>query len=207
MKLLPFIVGSGTAILLLTAAKSRRQPAKKYVPLAELRDVLDSAKLGPGLSTNLLLALAWGESRLNLNDITGKHRGLWSLPPSALADYNRRSGETLTLRDLHQLLPSIRVARDHFATIVRSLRQAGLDLADPDWPGYVIAGHNAGYSSKRGLAGVAKRAMADGESVTFKRIPELAARYDGIEHLWNPEKVEYWSRVLSRFEGYTDEPE
>ena len=192
-----------------TAATTTPPPtaAKATAPSGALSRRFDPvfAAFGHGLPVPYLRALAYRESSLDPNAVTGDARGLLQVVGAVRDFYNRRHGTDIRPAALYDPTTNVRIASDAIATMIDVWAKRYPDVPNlrPDWtnPAFVALvtlGWVAGWSDEAGLGRVVRHLRERGvHDITIDRVHQTAPNIPGTtRHLANPRKVAWATSVV-----------
>lgn len=152
-----------------------------------------------------LRALAWMESGMNPANKTGKHWGLFQVPPEVVADYNKAhppEQNAFTHEDMLRPEPNCAVFAWDIARIMRAMRGCGIatNWRSKDYAKIVTMGWNAGWSNAAGVCKVARWLAANKKPITHANLYKFAKVAGGAWSLQSPTKFKWQSEVAALYQ-------
>lgn len=150
-----------------------------------------------------LRALAKKESDFKAENTKGGAWGLLEVTPTVVADFNKRHGTSLTMKDV--LIPEINVqlAVETLDRIVRSYaanhprtRNLRMDWANPEFVNLLVLGWNNGYSEEHGVGRVIDYLERNGHSVTASNVVKYANAAGAVP--WIAQRGAGWAKSVTR---------
>jgi len=152
-----------------------------------------------------LRALAHMESGMNPTNKTGKHWGLFQIPPEVVADYNEAhppEQNAFSHSDMLRPDPNCAVFAWDIARIIRAMRNCGIptNWQSKDFAKIVTMGWNAGWSNAAGVCKVARWLKANGKPVTHANLKAYAKAAGGAWSLQSAAKFRWQSQVADLYQ-------
>lgn len=158
-----------------------------------------------GAPLQYLRALSWMESAMNPANKTGKHWGLFQIPPEVVADYNKAhppAQNAFAHEDMLRPVPNMAVFSWDLQRILRAYRGYGIpaNWRSKDFAKLVTMGWNAGWSKAAGVGKVAAWLKANGKPVTHANVKAYAKVAGGIWSLQSPTKFKWQGEVAALYQ-------
>jgi len=164
-----------------------------------------------GAPLQYLRALAWMESGMDPANKTGKHWGLFQIPPEVVADYNDAhppAQNAFAHEDMLRAAPNMAVFSWDLQRILRAYRGYGIktNWQRKDFAKLVTMGWNAGWSKAAGVGKVAAWLRAKGKPITHANVYAFAKAAGGIWSLQSPTKFKWQSEVAALYQRLAAAP-
>jgi len=161
---------------------------------------------GPlGIPVSFMCALACRESRCNPSSQDGPAWGLMQIVEVVRRSIARQGGAAssrYTRPELLQPRVSVYLAVQTMRNVLRAFAQVGepAQWKNPRWVGLFVAGWNAGYSLKAGVAGVVRWLKARGLAATVENVHAYGRQAGAVEWIWkHPHRLTWWRSVVDKY--------
>lgn len=194
------------AHVVMTAPSSTPPSSEAPTRITRAFDPLFAA-YGPTLPTAYLRALAAHESDMQPTAAGGPGRGLFSIVPIVLKDFNERHGTHFSLDDLLHPVVNAEIGADTIRRIVDSYAKNHPDVPNlrEDWTNprfveLVTFGWNGGFSERGGVGRVVSFLEHQGRrDLTIDIVVATAAAAGASAHLSDPRKARYCRDVTATY--------
>lgn len=161
-----------------------------------------------GIPLPFMRAVAWAESRMNPDDVTGSHVGLFQAGEENLRDWDaaaKKAGYAVPAGSWQARLKDPALNTRVFVRTLRNMMSSfaagGLasDWTWDDYPALLAMGWNAGWSKKSGVRRVLDFLRARGLPLDFETVAAKAKEAGAAASLSRPDKQAFQRSIVALF--------